>query len=92
MTTVQIQPARVPVEHRWCGLDRRSVPYAAVGLAVLALWARVLPWVAAKHVLTAALDLAHDLSEIAGADTPAVERSRAEIARLRGDDGQGGTP
>jgi RsiW-degrading membrane proteinase PrsW (M82 family) len=38
-----------------------------------------------KHVLTAALDLAHDLSEGGGADTLAVERSRAEIARLRGD-------
>jgi hypothetical protein len=37
---------RVPVEHRWAGLDRRSIPYAAVALAVLALWAWVMPWVA----------------------------------------------
>ena len=37
---------RVPVEHRWAGLDRRSLPYAAVALGVLALWAWVMPWVA----------------------------------------------
>ena len=37
-----------------------------------------------KHVLTAALDLAHDLSESRGEDTGRVEHSRAEIARLRG--------
>ena len=36
----------MPVEHRWWGLDRRSVPYAAVGFVVLALWAWVVPWVA----------------------------------------------
>jgi hypothetical protein len=48
MTTVEIESTRVPVEHRWWGLDRRSVPYAAVGLAVLALWAWVMPWVAAQ--------------------------------------------
>jgi hypothetical protein len=37
---------RVPVEHRWLGLDRRSIPYAAAALGVLALWAWVMPWVA----------------------------------------------
>ena len=37
---------RVPVEHRWLGLDRRSIPYAVVAFAVLALWAWVMPWVA----------------------------------------------
>lgn len=31
-------------QRRW-GLERRSIPYAAVALAVLALWAWVLPWV-----------------------------------------------
>lgn len=36
-----------------------------------------------KHVLAAALDLAHDLSESRGEDTEAVAHSRAEIARLR---------
>lgn len=36
-----------------------------------------------KHVLAAALDLAHDLSESRGEDTSAVEHSRAEIQRLR---------
>jgi len=36
-----------------------------------------------KHVLAAALDLAHDLSESGGADTEAVTHSRAEISRLR---------
>lgn len=46
-TTVQ-DVRRVPVEHRWLGLDRRSIPYALVGFAVLALWAWVLPWVNAQ--------------------------------------------
>ncbi len=36
---------RVPVEQRWLGLDRRSLPYGLVALAILALWAWVLPWV-----------------------------------------------
>lgn len=36
-----------------------------------------------KHVLAASLDLAHDLSESDGKDTPAVQHSRAEIQRLR---------
>lgn len=35
----------MPVEHRWLGLDRRSIPYALVAFAVLALWAWVMPWV-----------------------------------------------
>ena len=46
-TTVQ-DVRRVPVEHRWLGLDRRSIPYALVGFAVLAWWAWVLPWVNAQ--------------------------------------------
>ena len=37
-----------------------------------------------KHVLRAARDLAEDLAEAGGETTPAVEHSRAEIARLRG--------
>jgi hypothetical protein len=41
-----VHEQRVPVEHRWLGLDRRSIPYAAVALGVLALWAWVMPWVA----------------------------------------------
>ncbi|WP_231123467.1 PrsW family intramembrane metalloprotease [Nocardioides sambongensis] len=36
-----------------------------------------------KHILTASLDLAHDLSESRGAETPEVAHSRAEIQRLR---------
>ncbi|WP_141015009.1 hypothetical protein [Nocardioides sambongensis] len=36
---------RVPVEHRWLGLDRRSIPYGLVAFAVIALWAWVMPWV-----------------------------------------------
>lgn len=36
-----------------------------------------------KHVLAASLDLAHDLSESYGQETPAVQHSRAEIHRLR---------
>jgi hypothetical protein len=37
--------ARVPVEHRFLGLDRRTIPLAAVAVAVWLLWAVVLPWV-----------------------------------------------
>ena len=44
MTSSQVD-RRVPVEHRWLGLDRRSIPYALVAFAVLALWAWVMPWV-----------------------------------------------
>ncbi|RMI13815.1 PrsW family intramembrane metalloprotease [Cellulomonas triticagri] len=36
-----------------------------------------------KHVLAAALDLAHDLSDSDGQVSPAVKHSRAEIDRLR---------
>jgi RsiW-degrading membrane proteinase PrsW (M82 family) len=36
-----------------------------------------------KHVLAASLDLAHDLAESHGHDSPEVEQSRAEIHRLR---------
>lgn len=39
---------RVPVEHRLLGIDRRSLPYAGVAFAVIALWAWVLPWVNAQ--------------------------------------------
>lgn len=45
MSSTQVDRRRVPVEHRWLGLDRRSIPYAVVAFAVLALWAWVLPWV-----------------------------------------------
>jgi hypothetical protein len=34
---------RVPVDQRWLGLERRSIPYAVVPLAVLALWAWIVP-------------------------------------------------
>lgn len=37
-----------------------------------------------KHVLAAALDLAHDLAESGGSGDSAVEHSRSEIRRLRG--------
>jgi hypothetical protein len=36
---------RVPVEHRWFGLDRRTLPFAAVAVAVWLLWTVVLPWI-----------------------------------------------
>ncbi|MFO6453289.1 MULTISPECIES: PrsW family intramembrane metalloprotease [unclassified Aeromicrobium] len=36
-----------------------------------------------KHILAAGLDLAHDLSESHGAESPEVAHSRAEIQRLR---------
>ncbi|WGL52455.1 hypothetical protein P5P86_01190 [Nocardioides sp. BP30] len=45
MATTQAEVPRVPVEHRWLGLDRRSIPYGLVALAVIALWAWVMPWV-----------------------------------------------
>ena len=34
---------RVPVEHRFFGLDRRTIPFAAAAAAVWLLWAIVLP-------------------------------------------------
>lgn len=36
-----------------------------------------------KHILAAAHDLAHDLAESGGVETPQIEHSRREIARLR---------
>ena len=39
----------MPVEHRWLGLDRRSIPYGLVAFGVIALWAWVMPWINA-HV------------------------------------------
>ncbi len=41
--------ARVPVEYRWLGLDRRSFGYAIAAVLVWALWAAVLPWID-RHV------------------------------------------
>ena len=37
------RPGRVPVEHRLVGLDRRTLPFALVALAVWVLWAVVVP-------------------------------------------------
>jgi hypothetical protein len=37
----------------------------------------------ARHVLTAASDLAHQLARDGGADTPAVHHARNEVMRLR---------
>jgi hypothetical protein len=37
-----------------------------------------------KHVLEATTDLADEIAEGYGVDTPGVEHARAEIARLRG--------
>jgi hypothetical protein len=34
---------RVPVEHRFFGLDKRTIPFAAVAVAVWLVWAVVLP-------------------------------------------------
>ena len=36
---------RVPVEHRFFGLDRRTLPFAIAALAVWLLWTVVLPWI-----------------------------------------------
>jgi hypothetical protein len=37
--------ARVSVEHRFFGLDRRTLPYALGAIAVFVLWTVVLPWI-----------------------------------------------
>jgi hypothetical protein len=39
---------RVPVEHRFFGLDRRTLPYAIAALVVWALWTVVLPSIDAR--------------------------------------------
>ena len=36
---------RVPVEHRFLGLDRRTLPFALVALVVWGLWTVLIPWV-----------------------------------------------
>ena len=41
----QARAARVPVEHRIFGLDRRTLPFALAAVAVWLLWTVVLPWV-----------------------------------------------
>ena len=43
MTTGRAVRGRVPVEHRFLGLDRRTMPLAAVALAVWLLWVVVVP-------------------------------------------------
>jgi hypothetical protein len=43
MTTGRAVGGRIPVEHRFLGLDRRTVPLAAVALAVWLLWVVVVP-------------------------------------------------
>jgi hypothetical protein len=41
----QARAARVPVEHRFFGLDRRTLPLALVVVGVWLLWTVVAPWV-----------------------------------------------
>ena len=36
---------RVPVEHRFLGLDRRTFPFALVAVAVWFVWTVLAPWV-----------------------------------------------
>jgi hypothetical protein len=43
MTTERTVSGRIPVEHRFLGLDRRTIPLAAVALAVWLLWVVVVP-------------------------------------------------
>jgi hypothetical protein len=43
MTAERTVSGRIPVEHRFLGLDRRTVPLAAVALAVWLLWVVVVP-------------------------------------------------
>jgi hypothetical protein len=42
------QGPHVPVDRRWLGMDRRTLAPALVALAVLVLWAWLLPWVAGR--------------------------------------------
>jgi RsiW-degrading membrane proteinase PrsW (M82 family) len=46
----------------------------------------------AKHVLRAALDLAHELANARGQDCPGVQHERAEIARVRPAPAAAGSP
>ena len=39
----QARAARVPVEHRFFGIDKRTIPFAAAAAAVWLLWTVVLP-------------------------------------------------
>jgi hypothetical protein len=34
---------RVPIEHRWMGLDKRSIPYALVVVMIFLLWTVIVP-------------------------------------------------
>jgi hypothetical protein len=43
MTTARTMGGRIPVEHRFLGLDRRTIPPAVVALAVWLLWVVVVP-------------------------------------------------
>jgi hypothetical protein len=43
MTAERTVSGRIPVEHRFLGLDRRTIPLAAVALAVWLLWVVVVP-------------------------------------------------
>jgi hypothetical protein len=47
-TTAPDLSHRVPVEHRFLGLDRRTLPLALVALGVWVLWAVVLPFIDAR--------------------------------------------
>ena len=42
-SAVTVERYRVPVEHRIFGLDRRTLPFAGVALAVWVLWAVLAP-------------------------------------------------
>jgi hypothetical protein len=45
MTLSTLPPRRVPVEHRFFGLDRRTLPFAAVAVVVWLLWTVIVPWI-----------------------------------------------
>jgi hypothetical protein len=45
MHTGGVRLRRVPVEHRFFGLDRRTLPFAAIAVAVWLLWTVVVPWI-----------------------------------------------
>lgn len=38
-----VRRAQVPIEHRWLGLDKRSIPYALVVVAIFLLWTVIVP-------------------------------------------------
>lgn len=48
MSTSRTAVVRVPPEHRFLGLDKRSIPLALVAALIWGLWVIVVPWIDGK--------------------------------------------